>query len=293
MSTERKSRVDIVEEAALAGGAYLIAQKTGADPVLSAVVISIGTNVGKEIIRDGSELVSDLANGLKRRYDWFWKALSDRRGVSEQEAKQSVAAILNDEGNADKASRVFRAVAEAPQMASVDALAALLDLYAKPENGADAFFRSAVRMLADCDTYDLKDLCATIAAIRDSLGVFPGRVFITANAPDSVGNKRSRDPKNPTLAEPKTLLVSDGTNARRSIDGKGARVAASGATIGKGGGAVAGVPYDRAIQVVQRLGAVGIGLPRTENGAESVAVLNGTLHRLAYVLGVEITDTKA
>jgi len=225
----------------------------------------------------------------------LFAAFSKLRGNTKEQTDKEITDLLNNEDTSDRVTSAVRSAIDSPQLASIDALAALLSLYANPSDATDAFFRSAARMLADCDASDLKDLCATVTAIRDSLGVFPERVFITANAPDSVGKKTPRDPKKPRLAEPGTLLVSDGTSARRVIGGKGARVAASGATVGKGGGTVAGVPYDRAIQVVQRLGAVGIGLPRTENGAESVAVLRGTLYRLAHVLGVETetTGTKA
>ncbi len=231
--------------------------------------------------------------------EWQAAKLWDRIISTEDTHTEAVRAVIDDsmkgEVKREFAAVVLESVRRVEDVLDEDvipSLGILIRDYLDPLRMPDTFCRSVAKMLVDCDAQGLADLRATVATARNAEGGFPAISLVSAVIPGSVNPNEDAVP---AVGATHALMVSDG--AKRlpvTVKSTGRSGRIQEVTIGtKAASAsdVASVPYDRASQVVQRLGMVGIGAPHGVWGAEGVNVRREVMERLAVILGAETPTT--
>jgi hypothetical protein len=280
-------------------GTDLVAGATGATVGLATLTL-LTPAVGVEPAAVAAGAMSGATSHLtKRVLSFVADAWNKRTGRKTQKLIESVAKIqsksaddvaeelipiIDDDSASEPVWRTVRAAIETPDDAAITPLATLLNMYRgqNPPKTVDVFFRGMTRMLSECDAEGLADLRAAVAASRLDSGEFPPRTIVTAD------RERLGGPL--TVASGEKKVGKDiAVGSVRADRLRTARLELG--TTGEGKRPVEGLTYGRAVLVVQRLGAVGIGTPRTETGVESVSVPNAIMERLATILGAETPTT--
>lgn len=227
--------------------------------------------------------------------EFLLELLYDETRTPQNVAEEFEKAASTENGG-EAVAHSFKAVWDVPDADVVPVIARLTKLYVTPNQRVDSFFRSMLRMLSDCDYVGVEDLRKTVASAKGATG-FYARTFFSAIQPESVEPIAPVAPGDPeaqkvvTHRKPAPLTFYDGSNTKVPVTtstGGVTRInhrdpATEGA--GKSPKDIEGIPYERAMQVVQRLGVVGVGMPRPAVGAEGVAVTKVVMERLEKVLG--------
>jgi hypothetical protein len=205
---------------------------------------------------------------------------------------EAVRAVINDETSNPAFVAVVlesvRSVENIVDPAVLPAIGIITRDYLKPLRKPDTFSRALSQVLINCDAEGLTDLRDVVETSRNKAGGFHARTFVTVHAPRSMKQDTRVGVRH---REPATIVVTDGTSPQTNPIRFAAKQAGVGDNFGHEDATgtderrIDAIPYNRAMRVVQRLSTIGIGMPRPENGSESVAVLADEMGRLASVLG--------